>query len=54
MDTIFINSENNKTPGPQRLLFNLADKINLKGTNKYIVLSNLAIYYTQKNIKKSY
>ena len=30
------------------------DEINLKGSDKYIALSNLNIYYTWKNIKKSY
>ena len=30
MDTIFMNSENNKTSDPHRLLLNLSDKINLK------------------------
>ena len=48
MDTIFMNSENNKTSDPYRLLLNLSDKI----INKYIALSNLTIYYTWKNIKK--
>ena len=54
MDTIFMNSENSKTSDPHRLLLNLADKINLKRSDKYVALSNLAIYYTWKNIKKSY
>ena len=48
MDTIFMNSENNKTSDPYRLLLNLSDKT----INKYIALSNLTIYYTWKNIKK--
>ena len=30
MGTIFINSDNSKTSGPQRLLLSLSDKINLK------------------------
>ena len=30
MDTVFMNSENNKTFDPRRLLLNLSDKINLK------------------------
>ena len=38
MDTIFINSGNNKTPGPHRLLLNLSDKINLKRSDKYVAL----------------
>ena len=37
-----------------RLLLNLSEKINLKRSNKYVTLSNLHIYYTGKNIKKSY
>ena len=35
-------------------MLNLSDKINLKRSDKYVVLSNLSIYYTWKNIKKSY
>ena len=46
MDTIFMNSENSKTSDPYRLLFNLSDKINLKRSDKYVVLSNLSVYYT--------
>ena len=49
-----MNSENNETSYPHRLLLNLTDKINLKRSDKYIALSNLSIYYTWKNIKKSY
>ena len=54
MDTIFINSENTKTSDRYRLLLHLTDKINLKRSDKYVALSNLRIYYTWKNIKKSY
>ena len=50
MDGIFISSENNKTSNPNRLLFNLSDKIDLKRSNKNLALSNLNIYYTWKNI----
>ena len=53
MDTIFMNSKaNNKTSDPHRLLLNLLDKIYLRRRDKYVVLSNLSIYYTWKNIKK--
>ena len=48
-----MNSENSKTSDPHRLLLNLLDKINLKRSDKYVALSNLSIYYTWKNIKKS-
>ena len=49
-----MNSENNKTSDPHTLLLNLSHKINLKRSDKYVALSNLNIYYTWKNIKKSY
>ena len=42
MNTIFMNSENSKTSDPHRLLLNLTDKINLKRSDKYVALSNLA------------
>ena len=53
MNTIFINSEYSKTSDPHRLLLILSDKINLKRSYKYAALSNLSIYYTRKNRKKS-
>ena len=54
MDTIFMNSGNSKTSDPHRLLLDLLDNINLKGSDKYIAWSNLSIYYTWKNIKESH
>ena len=54
MDTIFMNSEKSKTSDPHRPLLNLSDKINLKRSDKYVALSDLSIYYTQKNIKQLY
>ena len=54
MDTMFMNSENRKASDPYRLLLNLSDKLNLKRSDKYVALSTLSIYYTWKNIKKSY
>ena len=41
MNTIFINSENSKTSDPHRILINLADKINLKRSDKCVALLNL-------------
>ena len=49
-----MNPKNNKTSDPHRLLLNLTDKIDLKRKDKYNALSNLSIYDTWKNIKKSY
>ena len=54
MDAIFVNSEKSKTSDPDRVLPNLTDKISLKRIDKYAALSKLSIYYTWKNIKKSY
>ena len=54
MDTIFMNSENSKTYDPHRLLLNLSDETNLKRSEKYVALSNISIYYTWENKKKSY
>ena len=51
MDTISMNSGNNKTSDTHRLLLDLSDKIDVKRSNKYVALSNLSIYYTWKNIK---
>ena len=48
-----MNSKNSKTSEPHRPLLNLADKIDLKRSDKYVALSNLSMYYTWKNIKKS-
>ena len=49
-----MNSKKNKTSDLLTLLLNLSDKINLERSDKYVALSNLNIYYTWKNIKKSY
>ena len=49
-----MNFENSKTSDLHRLLLNLSGKINLKRSDKYVAFSNLSIYYTWKNIKKSY
>ena len=51
MGAILMNSENNTITYPHRLLLNLADKINLKRSGKYVSSSNLIIWYTWKNIK---
>ena len=54
MDTMFMNSGNSKTSDPDRVLLNLTDKRNLKKSYKYVALSNLSVYYTWRNIKKSH
>ena len=54
MNTIFMNSQNSKTPKPHILILKLINKLNLIIGKKIIALSNLSIYYTQKNIKSSH
>ena len=53
MDTIFMNSESSKTSEPHKLLLNLADKVNLNRSDKYVALSSLSMYYTWKNTKNN-
>ena len=54
MDTIFMNSENSKTPKLHILILRLINKFDLRIGKKVIALSNPSIYYTWKNIKSSY
>ena len=49
-----MNTGNSQTNEPHRFRLSLTDKLNLKNANKNIVLSNLSIYYTWKNIKSAY
>ena len=46
-----MNSGNSKTPGSDRLSLNLSDKMNLKTSDQFVVLSSLSIYYPLENIK---
>ena len=48
MDTVFISSENSKTPKPHGLVLKLTNKLDLRIGEKIIALSNLSIYYTWK------
>ena len=54
MNTIFMNSKNNKTSKPHILVLNLTDKLDLRRSDEYVALSNFSIYYAWKNIKKPY
>ena len=53
MDTIFMNSENSKTPKAHVLILKLINKLDLRIVKKIIALSNLSIYYIWKSIKSS-
>ena len=56
METIFTSTENSKTNETHRFRLKLSAKINLKpsNSNNNMVLANLSIYYTWKNIKSAY
>lgn len=51
MNTIFMNLKHNKTSDLHRVILNLSNKITLKRSNKYLLLSNLNSYYIWKQIK---
>ena len=48
-----MNSENSKTPKPQILKLKLTNKLDLRIGKKVLALSNVSVYYTQKNITSS-
>ena len=52
MDTIFMNSENSKTPKLHVLILKLTYKLDLRLCANNIALSSLSIYYTWRNIKR--
>ena len=49
-----MNTANSKTKLSNKFVYNFTDKLNLKNPNKNIVLANLSIYYTWKNVKSDY
>ena len=49
MDTL-----NSKTNESNRFIYQFTDKLNLKNPNKNMILANLSISYTWKNIKSEY
>ena len=53
MDTMFLNSENSRTSECHVLVLKVTNKSDLRRGQKSIALSNLSIYYTWKNIKRS-
>ena len=46
MKTIFMNTKNSETIEPHKFRLTLANKLNLKDSNKNMALANLSIYYT--------
>ena len=55
METIFINTENNKTSQPYKFVLNLSQqRLDLRSSDKHVFPQNLSIYYAWKNIRKRY
>lgn len=53
MDTILIPLENIRTIDLHNLVHNVAHKINVKRSYKYVALPNVSNYYTWKSMKQS-
>ena len=49
-----MNTENSKTNEPHKFVRNLSQRLDWRSLNKHVVLQNLFIYYTWRNIKKQY
>ena len=49
-----MNTGNSKTNEPQKFVLNGLQRLDLKSSDKYVVLQNLSIYYTWKNIKQQH
>ena len=49
-----MNTLNRKANESNKFLYQFTDKLNLKNPNKNMVLTNLSIYCTWKNIKSEY
>ena len=44
METIFKNMKNSKTSEPYKFVFDLSQRLDLRSSNKHVVLQNLSIY----------
>ena len=49
-----MNTLNSKANESNKFIYQFTDKVNLKNRSKNMVLANLSIYYTWKNIKSEY
>ena len=54
METIFINTLNNKTNESNKFIYEFTEKLSLKIPNENMALANLNICYTWKNIESEY
>ena len=54
METIFMKIENIKTNEPSKFLVNLLQRLDSRSSNKHVVLQNLCIHYSWKNIRQQH
>ena len=54
MKNKLMNTKNSKTNEPHHFFLNLSQRLDLRRSNKHVVLQNVTIYYTWKNIRKQY
>ena len=54
METIFMDTENSKTNEPHKFVLDLPQRLDSKSSAKCVVLQNLSVYYTWKNIRQQY
>ena len=54
MEMIFMNTKNSETNEPYKFIHNLSERLDVKSLGKHVVLQNLTLYYTWKNIGKQY
>ena len=54
MDTVFMNSENNKTSKSHVVIFKLTEKLDFRSGEKNIALSSLGVCYIWENRESSY
>ena len=54
METIFMNTEINKTNAPVKFLLKVTQRLHLRSSNKHVALQNLSINYSLKNIRQQY
>ena len=54
MEIIFLNQENSKMNEPHQFVLNFSKRLNLRRSNKHVVLQKVSIYYNWKNIRKQY
>ena len=54
METIFMDTENSKTNELHKFVLDLPRRLDLKSSDKCVVLQNLSVYYTWKNIRQQH